>query len=126
MEAKKGEFVRFLLFPRTLDNTTYSNSSILVNGERKSILLYYGENFSDFGIRVTNMRCFQKMVNFFEQTLLYIIAPIESDNRRNVLMFGEILIVNREITKRWRESGWGLGLGFGIFGWSGMGTPFWG
>lgn len=95
----------FLLYPRMMDNTTYFDSEILINGQQRHLLLYYDEKFTDMGIRVTNLRCYQKLIRSFERTMLNIVALIENDSKRSVVMFGETLIVDREISKRWRESG---------------------
>lgn len=105
MESNDSEPNRFLLFPRSLDNSTYFNSAIIVNGEYKHLMLYYNEKFSDFGIRVTNLKCYQQLINSFARSMLNIIALVENDSKRNVILFGEILIADREISKRWRESG---------------------
>ncbi len=88
-----------------MDNTTYFDSEILINGQHNHLLLYYDEKFIDMGIRVTNLRCYKKLISSFERTMLNIVALIENDSRRSVVMFGETLIVDREISKRWHESG---------------------
>ena len=52
----KVEQVRYWLYPRTLDNVTYANHTITVDGVVRDIVLYYGTKFVEYGLRITDLK----------------------------------------------------------------------
>lgn len=119
LEKVNPEEVRYWFYPRRLDNSTYFNRTVLVDGIPRDLVLYYSEKFVDFGIRVTNMKCYQSLVRLFNGVSVNKMVQIEGGS--NVSLFGEVLMLDREISKRWLPGfGWGFGLGpfaWPAFGW---------
>lgn len=109
---------RFWLFPRSLDNTTYLNYTIRVGEEDVPLYLYFGEEARETGIRVTELKCYTRLISLLDLITEKHVPVIEGEERRECGLIGEILIVDKELTKKWW--GWGYG-GYGLWGW-----PYWG
>ena len=131
-EKVAPEQVRYWFYPRRLDNTTYINHTVVVDDVARDLVLYFGEKQTDFGIRVTDAKCYQRLVRVFQEATVNEVVPVEGGER--VTLFGEVLMVDREISKRWLFGGLGLGLGLGLgvsgFGWvlplGSPALPIWG
>ena len=98
----KGDLVKYWMYPRVFNTTTYSNHKKNTT-ESFDIELYHSATINqNFGIRLTESKCFTNMVNFIntlrkekEVTL------VESgDANQQVKLFGEVLIVNQDEQKR--------------------------
>jgi hypothetical protein len=109
----KSEQVRYWLYPRSLDNVTYVNHTITVDGVVRDIVLYYGDKFVEYGIRVTDIRCFERLVALIKTSTI----------GEGSSLFGEVLIYDKEVSKRWLW-GYGWGLGLGGWGYGGLGYPY--
>lgn len=117
----QAEDVYYNLYARKLNSTDYMQNKI----RGKAIKLYYGEKFTKYGIRVTDMECYADMVNMFEDITDFFDAKIGD---KNVKLIGEILIENSNNKKEFSGTpfllGYGWGSGWG-FGW-GYGFPYYG
>jgi len=104
---------RYWLYPRSLDNVTYTDHTFTVDGGVKNLVLYYGDRFIEYGLRITDIRCFERMI-----------ALIKSSSVGVGSLIGEVLIYDKEVSKRWL-----YGYGFGLYnGWGygglGFGYPY--
>jgi hypothetical protein len=127
--VKPVETTLWPLYPRKLDNTTYMNTTFLVDGKPLEVYLYWGEKTVHHGVRVTEMKCYTRIVEtvFRPSTEKHV---VHVDTGDSVELFGEVLLTEKALHKRWLGFGlpWfgGLGWGFGL-GWGmGWGLPFWG
>lgn len=60
------ELVRYNLYPRLLDNTAWLNSTIRVDDRDVCFSLYHSYTYSKyFGYRVTDLQCYERLVNLF-------------------------------------------------------------
>jgi hypothetical protein len=122
----KVEQVRYWLYPRSLDNVTYVNHTTTVDGVVRDIVLYYGDKFVEYGIRVTDIKCYQRLVSLVKGSSSGRVVTLESDLpvKPVVSLIGEVLIYDKEVSKRWLWGyGWGLG-GLGSWGWNGLGYGY--
>jgi len=122
-----SEMVRFWLYPRKLDNITYVDHSVVVDGVNKNIVLYYGDKMVEYGLRVTDLKCYERIVGLIKGSSSGRSVTLESDLpvKPVVTMIGEVVVMDRAVTKRWGYGyGWGLGLGYGGWGWSGLGYGY--
>jgi len=121
------ENVRFWLYPRSLDNITYVDHTVVVDGVTKNIVLYYGDKMVEHGMRVTDLKCYERMVGLIKGSSSGRSVTLESDLpvKPVVTMIGEVLVMDKVVSKRWGYGyGWGLGLGYGGWGWGGLGYGY--
>ena len=132
----KSELVRYWLYPRSLDNVTYFNHTVIVEGAVRDLFVYYGERSVEnvYGFRVTDSVCYGRLVGLFKGAVEHMI-PIESELvvKPVVPMIGEILVYDNFVSKRWLYGygfglgglGWGYGgLGYGGLGYGGLGFGY--
>ncbi|RNA32097.1 hypothetical protein BpHYR1_050503 [Brachionus plicatilis] len=115
IESKKYD-----LYPRILNETVYQDKIL----KGKNISLSHIES-NDVGLRVPDDKCWARLVELFNATSGSQNAQIEQSENR-VSLFGEILIIGRQVNKRWLGLWrWSLALRFGLgFGWGfGWGIP---
>jgi len=121
----KTELVRYWLYPRSLNNITYVNRTLVLDGGVRDIFLYYGEKFVEYGFRVTDDKCFGRLIGLIRGSSVERMIPLESDLvvKPVVPMIGEVLVLDKDISKRWLWGGWPL---FGL--WNPLLNPwgFWG
>jgi hypothetical protein len=118
----KSELVRYWLYPRSFDNSTYFNHSLITEGGVRDLFLYYGEKFVEFGFRVTDLDCFGRLIALIRGSSVEHMIPLESELvvKPVVPMVGEVLYFDKEVSKRWLY-GYGFGLGLGGWGYGGLG-----
>jgi len=141
-DAERIEQTRYRLFPRELDNISYMNSSIeTTEGKPVDIFLYWGEKSVGNGMRIADRKCYARLVELFRETKMT--HEVRLTDELAVQLFGEILVVDKQIQKRAGGGGrggigggaggrggfgggFGRGFGFGGFGLGLWGFPFWG
>jgi hypothetical protein len=111
--SKLPETTFFGLYPRGFDNVTYTSYKFGTH----EVVLYYGENFEHYGVRVTDLECYNTIVNLFTLITDYHVVTVGSTP---VSLIGEILISDSTVQKRWLW-GYGFGYGFPYYGWGGWG-----
>jgi hypothetical protein len=116
----KAELVRYWLYPRQLDNVTYVNHTVLFDGAVRDIFLYYGEKFVEYGFRVTDIKCFGRLIGLIRGSSVERVIPLDAERSVTVPMIGEVLVYDKEVSKRWLY-GYGFGLGLGGWGYGGLG-----
>lgn len=123
----KAESVRFFLYPRNIDNQTYFNYSVPIEGSNVDLVLYYAEKFIDYGLRVTDLKCYERIVDMFSRSIENHVVRLESDLlvKPEVSLIGEILCNDKTVQKRWLYGyGWGYpyygGWGYGGYGYGGL------
>lgn len=104
---------QYYLYPRAFDNSTYLASSY----NSQNLFLYYGENFSFYGIRVLDAQCFQRIYGLFNKVVDYYNVVVGGVQ---VPLIGEVLIRDEVVQKRWLF-GYGFGYGYPYYGWGGLG-----
>lgn len=120
----KAESVRVQLYPRKLDNSTYFNRTVEVDNKLVDLYLYHSEKFVESGFRVTDLKCWERLVEIFNSSLSDHVVKV--GDLSEVSLFGELLVADKPVQKRWL--GWGLGWGGLGWGWGfpGWGLPLWG
>ena len=118
----KIELVSYWLYPRSLNNITYVNHTFSVEGAVRDIFLYYGEKFVEYGFRVTDAKCFGRLIGLIRGSSVEHKVPVLGDSgvKTEVPMIGEVLVYDKEVSKRWLY-GYGFGLGLGGWGYGGLG-----
>jgi hypothetical protein len=115
------ESVRYWFYPRSIDNATYRDHKVLDGSEQKDLVLYYSEKFIDFGIRVTDEKCYISIVQLFDGATMNHMVSVNGDEKEDISLFGEVLIANQETAKRYVTGfGWGIGLSPWNGGWGGI------
>ena len=99
-EFDKLDESRYWLYPRKLDNSTYVDRTIMVNGVAKDLVLYWSEKFTNYGVRVTDLVCYLKLVKLLNTGTLNHVVRIES-LVKTVSLFGEVVIGDRTSVKRY-------------------------
>ena len=110
---------RYWLYPRKLDNSTYFNHTIKVGNVLSDLVLYYGDKFVEYGLRVTDLSCYDRLVGLFRESTMIHEVPLE-ESKIEVPLFGEILVMDKNVQKKWLY-GYGWGLGSLGWGWGGLG-----
>lgn len=111
--GKPADSVFFSLYPRAFDNVTYVSSVV----GTEEVVLYYGENFVKYGIRVTDLGCFKQIIELFGGITDYRVIKIGT---LPFSLIGEVLISDSTVQKRWLW-GYGFGYGYPYYGWGGLG-----
>jgi hypothetical protein len=114
------------LYPRRLDNETYVNYTVTVEGKSVELYLYYAPTSTHSGLRVTDSKCYVRVndIVFNRSTAKQV---VEIKNGGHVELFGEVLAVEKPAQKRWLGFGFPWLWGMGMWGWGlGWGFPFWG
>jgi hypothetical protein len=115
---------RFWLYPRSLDNnSTYLNHTLVVEGGLRDLILYYGEKMIEFGFRVTDLSCYERIVKLIKVSPVEHIVELQSELvvKPVAPLIGEVLYLDSQISKRW---GFGWGWGLGGWGFGGLFSPF--
>jgi hypothetical protein len=127
-EGRSVESMRYWLYPRSLNGTTYANRTVAIEGGRLvDLILWAGERAAagaeTLGIRITDLKCYERLVRMFaEASRQPHMVRLEAGPQavQEVPLFGEVLIMDKNVQKRWLWGyGWGLG-GLG-WGWGGLG-----
>jgi len=110
----KIELVRYWLYPRSLNNITYVNHTFVLDGAARDVFLYYGEKFVEYGFRVTDAKCFGRLIGLIRGSSVEHMIPLESDLtvKPVVPMIGEVMVLDKDVSKRWLWGGWPL---FGLW-----------
>lgn len=111
--GKPADTVYFGLYPRGFDNVTYVSSTF----GTEEVVLYYGENFGHYGIRVTDLGCYKQIIALFGGITDYHVVKV---GVLPVSLIGEVLFSDSTVQKRWLW-GYGFGYGYPYYGWGGMG-----
>jgi hypothetical protein len=122
----KIESVRYWLYPRKLDNSTYLNHSVVAdNGRVVDVVVGCGDRFVDVaGLRITDCRCYERLVRLLDDASRQPhMARLETEPTvvQEVPLIGEVLVLDKHVQKRWL---WGYGWGLGGWGWGGWGWPY--
>ena len=111
------ETVRYFVYPRELENTTYLNHTWTTNGELVDLVMYYGETGLMSGIRVSSMSCWTRLVELLRGTTTtqtVRVTGVETE----IPLIGEVLVSDRKLQKKWLWGyGYGYGYPFGYYGW---------
>jgi hypothetical protein len=121
----EARLVRYNLYPRRIENNTYEDRRIRIDGERVVDLTLFTaeESGVESGVRVSDVKCYERLVELFRRSTHRQEIRIGEEQ---VNLFGEILVSDKPATKRWVGwlNPWGFGLGWG---WGlGWGLPVWG
>ncbi|RNA32102.1 hypothetical protein BpHYR1_050508 [Brachionus plicatilis] len=103
--------VMFELFPREIENTTYMNNMVQVEGEDERLVMYAGETGVRSGIRVSSVSCWQRLADLLKSQVEVQMASVDGVEGE-VPMIGEVAISDRTLQKKWL---W-YGLGYGYYG----------
>merc|ERR1712127_462825 len=119
------ESKRFPLFPRFVNETIYRPATCEKN--KLPIVFGCGKKFaSAIGLRVEDCKCFEKLSVMLKVAAKEPFMGEVKDMEEKVEMISEMLIMDKDLEKRFLWGGWGLGyhgfgLGYGGLGWGGLG-----
>jgi len=121
------ENVRYWLYPRRLDNSSYLNHTYVAdNGRVVDLVIGCGERFVDVaGLRITDCKCYERLVRVFDESSRRPhMSRLESEPTvvEEIPLIGEVLVLDKHVQKRWL---WGYGWG-GYYGWGWAGYPYYG
>lgn len=112
---------RYRLFPRRLDNSSYDANEFEVEGRRVRLSLFWSEReVAEFaGFRVEDRQCYERLVALFRESAeRHVIQWGPVGQRQESVLFGEILVRDRAVEKRWLY-GYGFWPYSGLWGWYG-------
>ncbi len=121
--ADKANDVKYFLYPRTADNQTYFDHKFTDGkGGEENVHLYFSENDKTAGFRIKDLKCYEKLVRLFDT--LQANHPGTLQQGGSVQLFGEVLVFQRPVNKRWLWlSPWMWSWGwFGGWGWPWIGA----
>ena len=85
--------VSYSLYPRSLDNKEWMNHKVLMGSEIASFSIYHlkeEDHPNQFGFEIKDDQCFQNLVNLFNSTDYEQIVALDSDNKHNATLIGEV------------------------------------
>merc|ERR1712127_600310 len=114
------ESKRFPLFPRFVNETIYRPATCEQN--KLPIVFGCGKKFaSAIGLRVEDCKCFEKLSVMLKVAAKEPFMGEVKDMEEKVEMISEMLIMDKDLEKRFLWGGWGLGYSGLGFGWGGLG-----
>lgn len=118
LEQVPVESQKFLLYPRGSNDTDYLNHVVEVEDVIRNVSLCHMESM-EVGLRVPDVKCWTRLVELFQPSV-GIPARVEK-LEDNVMLFGEVIVVDKQTQKRWLGL-WGLMMMNPLF----WGMPFFG
>lgn len=111
--------MKFRLVPRKIDNSAWSRDFIKSDGVDKYFSLYFSDKINDFGMKVKDSKCFDKVVELFKSSLRHEKVSIESEDEKDysAWIVGDMVFIDTTNSKR---AGYG-GYGYGGYGYGGYG-----
>lgn len=110
----KIELVKYFVYPRELDNTTYLGHTWTTTEQVVDLVLYYGETGLQSGVRVSSLSCWTRLVELLRATTVTETVKVTGVDTP---LIGEVLVSDRKLQKKWLY-GWGSwGYPFGYYGW---------
>jgi len=127
-DESRFESMRYWLYPRKMNASSYMNRSVELEGGRSvDLQLWAGESRDSVGIRITDVKCYERLVRLFAdagRAPHMVRLEAGSNIVQEIPLFGEVLVMDKNVQKRWLWGyGWGLGYGWG---WGGWGWPYYG
>jgi hypothetical protein len=102
--------MKFRLIPRKMDDSAWVKDYVKVDGVKKYFSMFYSEHIEDFGLKVKDSDCFEKVVDLFKSSPRHETIYIENktDDESVAVIVGDLIFVNRE-SKSKRYYGYGYG-----------------
>ena len=95
--AEKIESTLYYLYPREMENTTYLDRVLEVEGKKIELCLYYSEKSDRVGLRVTDLKCYERLVSdVYERSSINHEVTVGEEK---VSLFGEILVADKPAHK---------------------------
>ncbi|CAF0978585.1 unnamed protein product [Brachionus calyciflorus] len=85
------ELVKYFVYPRKENSSTYFGYSASVEGKSVEYVLYYGEQSDQPGLRILNLSCWKKLLDVLKGTEQTQLVKL-TDSQEKVSLIGEILI----------------------------------
>jgi len=104
MPAVKGELTKYWMYPRVENSTFYLNHHLNLNTTNDgNVVLYHGDKFVDIGVRVKDLKCYQRLVNFLDS--ITVEHEVELDStltvKPKISIFSEVLLLdNPKVLRR--------------------------
>jgi len=93
-EKVAHEFVHFNIYPRSVDNKFWYNSTFHVDNYDVSLALFHSPTFSYYGYRVPELTCFERFISLFKDASSDEVVTVNGVTPTfTVPLFGEILEV---------------------------------
>ena len=101
------EMTKYWMYPKVFNTSNYFNHSIVLNESISkspvNLCLYYSDEFVDFGVRVTDLKCYQSLVKYFGTLNETDHSFVESEmalTTSTVSLVGEIAVFETTMEKR--------------------------
>lgn len=94
------ESIKYFLYPRNLEKRNFLNYSIQYNDNSVALFLYYSNAQDEYGLRISEKECFQRLVDLFKSSDHFHNATINGTDS-NVELIGEVLYLDKFLMKRW-------------------------
>ena len=115
IDVTKKESIKFWLYPWQSNNSKYMDHTIMTNNGIKDLFIYYGDKFIDYGFRISEIKCYERLVDLIRGSPLQNTNLLESDlnvklRQKEVPMIGQVLIFDKVTLnkQRWLFGGFPL------------------
>ena len=87
------------LFPLRVDNKSWLNHTVTMNGQRENFNLFQNSAINSFGIKVKDSQCMNKLAAMFRSTQRTLVVPLENSNHNGghhskLSLLGEIFLLD--------------------------------
>lgn len=111
----KKESIKFWFYPWQSNNSKYIDHTIVTNNGIKDIFIYYGDKFIYYGFRISDIKCYEELVDLIRGSFVQNTTLMNSDlnvkpHQKEVIMIGQVLIFDKDTLKkqRWLFGGFPL------------------
>ena len=101
------ESTKYWMYPKVSNTSNYLNHTVVLNETISkspvNLFLYNSDKFVDFGVRVTDLKCYQSLVRYFgtlNETDHSLVESEMSLNTTTVSLVGEIAVFETTMEKR--------------------------
>jgi hypothetical protein len=119
IDVAKKEPIKFRLYPWQSNNSKNVDHTIININGIKDIFIYYGDKFVDYGFRISEFKCYQRLVDLIRGSSVQNKNLTKSDlnvqlAQKEMSMIGQVLIFDKETLTLTKKQRWLFG-GFPIY-----------
>jgi hypothetical protein len=105
MSVSNGEVEKYWMYPRDVNSSVYLNHTLISDVKDKlpiNVMLYHGDKFVDFGIRVEDLKCYKRLVSLLDSVKEEHLVNIDSELevKPTVSLISEVLVMGRSLSRR--------------------------
>jgi hypothetical protein len=97
---------KYWMYPKVFNTSNYLSHSIVLNESISkssvNLCLYYSDKFVDFGVRVTDLKCFKNLANFFNsqnETEHTLVESETGPKAASISLIGKIAVIESSMEK---------------------------